>query len=56
MGTLHCALENGVDLYVNKRQKFDTIVLGLLKEEEEEEECQITIFLLRVVRTSHYAV
>ena len=47
MGTLHCTLENGVDLYVNKRQKFDTIVLGLLKEEEdeeEEEECQITIF------------
>ena len=22
MGTLHCALENGVDLYVNKRQKI----------------------------------
>ena len=21
MGTLHCALENGADLYVNKRQK-----------------------------------
>ena len=22
MGTLHCALENGADLYVNKRQKI----------------------------------
>ena len=22
MGTLHCALENGAELYVNKRQKI----------------------------------
>ena len=22
MGTLHCALENGADLYVNERQKM----------------------------------
>ena len=22
MGTLHCTLENGVDLYVNERQKI----------------------------------
>ena len=22
MGTLHCALKNGVDLYVNERQKI----------------------------------
>ena len=22
MGTLHCTLENGADLYVNKRQKI----------------------------------
>ena len=22
MGTLHCALENGADLYINKRQKI----------------------------------
>ena len=35
MGTLHCALENGADLYVNERQ-YDTIALGLLKKEEEE--------------------
>ena len=33
MSTLHCALKNGADLYVNERQK---IRLGLLKNEEEE--------------------
>ena len=87
MSTLHCALENGADLYVNERQKirhyharsteerrrmpnhdfytlcgayvklryiatsvrrYDTIMLGLLKKEEE---CQITIFILCAVRT-----
>ena len=51
--TLHCALEKGADLYVNKRQKIqDTIMLGLLKKEEEEERImQNCDFLLRVVRT-----
>ena len=43
MGTLHSALENGSDLYVNERQKIDTIELGLLKKEEE---CQIDFFFL----------
>ena len=39
MNTLHCALENGADLYVNKRQKIRNYrALGLLKKEEEEEE------------------
>ena len=43
MSTLHCVLENRADLYEN--QYYDTIALGLLKKEEEEkEECQITIF------------
>ena len=42
MGTLHCALENGADLHVNSVRRYDTIVLGLLKKEEEE--CQIAIF------------
>ena len=39
MGTLHCALESGSDLYVNERQKIRhyPIALGLLKKEEEEE-------------------
>ena len=35
MGTLHRMIENGADLYVNERQKTDTITLGLLKKEEE---------------------
>ena len=30
MGTLHCALENGADLYVNECQKILTIPLFLL--------------------------
>ena len=34
MSTLHCALENEADLYVNEHQKIDTIALGLLKKEE----------------------
>ena len=42
MSTLHCAQENGADLYVNERQKirYGTIALGLLKKEES----QIPIF------------
>ena len=32
MGTLHCALENGADLYVNERHT--TLSRGLLKKEE----------------------
>ena len=45
MGTLHCALENGADLYVNERQKIrDYRAKSTEKEEEEEEECQIAIF------------
>ena len=42
MSTLRCTLENGAGLYVNERQKYDTITLDLLKKEEEE--CQIVIF------------
>ena len=37
MGTLHCALENGADLYVNERPKIRHYRLGLLKKEEDEE-------------------
>ena len=39
MITLHCVLENGVDLYVNERQRILALalVLGILKKEEEEE-------------------
>ena len=56
MSTLHCALENGTDLYVNERQKIRHYSARSAEErkkkkKEEEEECQIAIFLLRAVRT-----
>ena len=39
MGTLHCALESGADLYVNERQKIRHYrAIGLLKKGEELEE------------------
>ena len=41
MGTLYCALENGVDLYVNERQK---IRHSRARCAEEKEKCRITIF------------
>ena len=34
MGTLHCALENGADLYVTERETIRTIALGLLKKKD----------------------
>ena len=40
MGTLHCILLNGADLFVNKHLRYDTFMLGLLKKEE----CQNAIF------------
>ena len=55
MSTLHCALENGADLYVNERQKIrqdcarSTKEKKKKEEKEEEEECQIGISLLRMV-------
>ena len=39
--TLHCALENGVDLYVNERQKIRHY---RARSSEEEERMQIMIF------------
>ena len=51
MGTLHCALENGADLYVNEQQKIRH-ALGLLKKEElERRRMPNRDFLLRAVRT-----
>ena len=35
VGTLHCALENGADLYVNKRQKIREYRSRSTEEEEE---------------------
>ena len=48
MGTLHFALENRADLYVNERQKMRHYRVRSAEEREEEEErieeCQIVIF------------
>ena len=51
VSTLHCTLENGADLYVNECQKINTIALGLLKKEEEEERIPNRDFLLRAAST-----
>ena len=50
MNTMHCALENGADLYVNERQKYDTIVLGLLKKEEKEESQIASFYFVGCIR------
>ena len=46
MGTLHCTLENGADLYVNERQKIRHYRARSTEEKrkKKEEECQIVIF------------
>ena len=47
MGTLHCSLENGADLYVNKRQKIRHFCARSTEErrrKKKKEECQIAIF------------
>ena len=49
MGTLHCALEIGAELYVNERQKIRhyrarSAEERIRKKEDEEEEFQIAIF------------
>ena len=54
VSTLHCVLENGVDLYVNERQKIQHYRTRSTEErrrrKKKKEECQIAIFLLRAVR------
>ena len=50
MVTLHCALENGADLYVNEHQKLRRYRASSTEERrrrrkmKKEEECQIAIF------------
>ena len=48
MGTLHCALENGADLYVNERQKIR--YYRARSTEERIRRMPNREFLLRVVR------
>ena len=49
MGTLHCALENGADLYVNVRQTIGHY--HARSTEERRRRMPNRIFLLRMVRT-----
>ena len=42
--TLHCALEDGADLHVNERQRIRHYRASLLKNNYEEEECQMESF------------
>ena len=48
MGTLHCALENGADLYVNERQKIRHYCA---RSTEERRRMPNRDFLLRTVHT-----
>ena len=49
MGTLHCALENGADLYVNEHQKIGHY--RTRSTEERRRRMPNRDFLLRAVRT-----
>ena len=49
MGTLHCTLENGADLYVNERQKIRHY--RARSTEERRRRMPNGDFLLRAVRT-----
>ena len=50
MGTLHCALENAADLYVNERQKMQHYRTRSA-EERRRKNAKSQFFLLRAVRT-----
>ena len=49
MGTLHCALENGADLYVNERQKIRHYCVRSAEERRRKKNAK-SRFLLRAVR------
>ena len=51
MGTLHCALENGSDLYVNKRQKIRHYHAMSTEERRRKRRMPNRDFLLRPVCT-----
>ena len=48
MGTLHCALENGADLYVNERHKIRNYCA--MSAEERKRRSQIANFFLHTVQ------
>ena len=51
MGTLHCALENGADLYVNERQEKRHYRARSTEERRRRRIMPNCDFLLRAVRT-----
>ena len=51
MGTLHCALENGADLYVNECQKIRHYRARSAEERRRKKKNAKSRFLLRAVRT-----
>ena len=53
MGTLHCALENGADLYVNERQTirhYRARSTEEIRRRRRKKNAKLQFFLLRVVR------
>ena len=55
MWTLHFALENGVDLYVNERRRIRHY-RAKSTEERKKKNAKSPFFLLRAVRTSNCAI
>ena len=54
VGTLHCALENGADLYVNKRQKvrhYNARSTEEIRIRRKKKNAKLFFFLLRAVCT-----
>ena len=58
MGTLHCVLENGADLYVNERQKIRHYRARSAEERRRKKKKKMPNreFLLRAVRTYTCAI
>ena len=58
MRTLHCALENGADLYANKRQKIQNYRARSIEERRRKKKKNVKsrFFLLRAVRTYNCAI
>ena len=49
MGTLHCALENGADLYVNERQKIRHYCTRSTEERRRNKNAKLLFFTSRGV-------
>ena len=54
MGTLHCALENRADLYVNERQKLRHYRARSTEERRRMPNCDIFFYFAQCVRKLRY--